>query len=122
MENNDNSVTEAQILKRSDPQYVFSFITRELNLINDGNKEVKKNSIQSLYNFIVVSQPSLKRELIQELLITNNSKIIKFAFFDPIDKVREYSMKILISSHFSSKSLLEFLKISSRREDTFFVI
>ena len=45
MENNDNSVTEAQILKRSDPQYVFSFITRDLNLINDGNKVVKINTI-----------------------------------------------------------------------------
>ena len=108
MENNDNSVTEAQILKRSDPQYVFSFITRELNLINDGNKEVKKNSIQSLYNFIVVSQPSLKRELIQELLITNNSKIIKFAFFDPIDKVREYSMKILIYMYSFCTNIVKF--------------
>ena len=32
--------SEAQILKRNDPQYVFSFVTRELNLINDGNKEI----------------------------------------------------------------------------------
>ena len=83
--------SEAQILKRNDPQYVFSFVTRELNLINDGNKETKKESVLALYDFIVIAQPALKPELIQELLITNNAKLIKFSFFDSIDKVREFS-------------------------------
>lgn len=100
--------SEAQILKRNDPQYVFSFVTRELNLINDGNKETKKESVLALYDFIVIAQPALKPELIQELLITNNAKLIKFSFFDSIDKVREFSLKTLIYMYSYCTNIVKF--------------
>lgn len=99
---------EAQIVKRNDPQYVFSHINRDINLINDGDKMTKKKTAEDLYNFIVVAQPSLKPELIQELLISVNGKLIKYAFFDSIDKVREATLKILIYMYSYCTNVIKF--------------
>ena len=38
----DVSESEANMLKRTEPQYVFSYITRCINLINDGDNKNKK--------------------------------------------------------------------------------
>ena len=84
----DVSETEANMLKRTEPQYVFSYITRCINLINDGDKKIKKETVTNLHKFICLEQPSIKRELIQELLVSFNicklcefNKISSFYFF-----------------------------------------
>ena len=61
-ENNDFTQNEAYMLKRSDPQYVFSTITRGINLINDGDKQTKKVTITDLHKFICIDQPSIKKK------------------------------------------------------------
>jgi len=82
--------------RRNDVQYIFSTITREVNNIIDGEKLVKKQSVENLYNFIAQYKPSFKNEIIQEILISFNKNFIKIALFDPLEKCREYSIKILI--------------------------
>ena len=42
-ENNDFTQSESYMLKRSDPQFIFSTITRAINLINEKKKKKKKN-------------------------------------------------------------------------------
>ena len=105
----DVSESEANMLKRTEPQYVFSYITRCVNLINDGDKKVKKETVTSLHKFICLDQPSIKRELIQELLVSFNGNLIKFSLFNEIDKVREYSLKILIYLYAYCVNLTKFL-------------
>ena len=85
-ENNDFTQTESYLLKRSDPQFIFSTITRAINLINDGDKQTKKSTITSLQKFICLDQPSIKPELIQEILISFNKNLIRYSLFDEIDK------------------------------------
>ena len=87
---------EAQIANRHNPEYIFSTITRSLNTLTDSDKQTKKQTSTDLYTFICQTQPSLKPELIQELLIKFNTKLIKFSFYDKIDKVRENLLKTLI--------------------------
>jgi hypothetical protein len=88
---------EKNILKRLDVQYVFSTITKEINILLDStNMRQKKETIDSLYNFIVNEKPALKADMVQEILISFNKNFIKIAFFDPIEKCREHSLKILI--------------------------
>jgi len=82
--------------RRKDVQYIFSTITREINNIIDSVKSVKKQSIENLYDFIAQQKPSFKNEIIQEILISFNKNLIKIALFDPLEKCREYSIKILI--------------------------
>ncbi len=82
--------------RRNDVQYIFSTITREINNIVDGEKQVKKQSVENLYNFIAQTKPRFKNEIIQEILISFNKNLIKIALFDPLEKCREYSIKILI--------------------------
>ena len=82
--------------RRNDVQYIFSTITREINNIIDGEKQVKKQSVENLYNFIAQKKPGFKNEIIQEILISFNKNLIKIALFDPLEKCREYSIKILI--------------------------
>lgn len=82
--------------RRNDVQYIFSTITREINNIIDGEKPVKKQSAENLYNFIAQQKPSFKNEIVQEILISFNKNLIKIALFDPLEKCREYSIKILI--------------------------
>lgn len=82
--------------RRNDVQYIFSTITREINNIIDGEKLVKKQSVENLFNFITQKKPSFKNEIIQEILISFNKNLIKIALFDPLEKCREYSIKILI--------------------------
>jgi hypothetical protein len=82
--------------RRNDVQYIFSTITREINNIIDGEKSVKKQSIENLYDFIAQKKPTFKNEIIQEILISFNKNLIKIALFDPLEKCREYSIKILI--------------------------
>jgi hypothetical protein len=92
-----NSEKENSILKRNDPHFVFSYITKEINNLHDtNNKQIKKQSIENLHKFIAQEKPNLKSEMIQEILITFNKNIIKLALFDEIEKVREHSIKILI--------------------------
>ena len=105
----DVSETEANMLKRTEPQYVFSYITRCINLINDGDKKIKKETVTNLHKFICLEQPSIKRELIQELLVSFNGSLIKFSLFNEIDKVREYSLKILIYLYANCVNLTKFL-------------
>ncbi len=105
----DVSESEANMLKRTEPQYVFSYITRCINLINDGDKKVKKETVTSLHKFICLDQPSIKRELIQELLVSFNGNLIKFSLFNEIDKVREFSLKILIYLYAYCVNLTKFL-------------
>ena len=97
------------MLKRTEPQYVFSFITRSINLINDGDKKTKKDTVISLHKFICLDQPSIKRELIQEILVSFNGNLIKFSLFNEIDKIREYSLKILIYLYANCVNLTKFL-------------
>lgn len=87
---------EKNIIKRNDVQFIFSYITREFNNLADGDKMTKKNSIGNLHNFLVIEKPSIQPELIQEILIAFNKSLLKVALFDPIDKCREVSFKILI--------------------------
>ena len=109
-ENNfDFSESETNMLKRTEPQYVFSFITRSINLINDGDKKTKKDTAISLHKFICLDQPSIKRELIQEILVSFNGNLIKFSLFNEIDKIREYSLKILIYLYANCVNLTKFL-------------
>ena len=109
-ENNfDFSESETNMLKRTEPQYVFSFITRSINLINDGDKKTKKDTVISLHKFICLDQPSIKRELIQEILVSFNGNLIKFSLFNEIDKIREYSLKILIYLYANCVNLTKFL-------------
>ena len=77
------------MLKRTEPQYVFSYITRCINLINDGDKKTKKDTVTNLHKFICLDQPSIKPELIQEILISFNKNLIRYSLFEEIDKVRE---------------------------------
>ena len=109
-ENNfDFSESETNMLKRTEPQYFFSFITRSINLINDGDKKTKKDTVISLHKFICLDQPSIKRELIQEILVSFNGNLIKFSLFNEIDKIREYSLKILIYLYANCVNLTKFL-------------
>ena len=103
------SENEANMLRRTEPQYVFSYITRCVNLINDGDKQTKKSSITNLHKFICLDQPSIKRELIQEILVSFNSQLIKFSLFNEIDKVREFSLKILIYLYANCVNITKFL-------------
>ena len=105
----DVSESEANMLKRTEPQYVFSYITRCINLINDGDKKTKKDIVTNLHKFICLDQPSIKRELIQELLVSFNGNLIKFSLFNEIDKVREFSLKILIYLYANCVNLTKFL-------------
>ncbi len=82
--------------RRNDVQYIFSTINREINNIIDGEKPIKKQSVENLYNFISQKKPSFKNEIIQEILISFNKNLIKIALFDPLEKCREHSIKILI--------------------------
>ena len=82
--------------RRSDVQYIFSTITRDINNIIDGEKLIKKQSVENLYSFIAQQKPSFRKEIIQEILISFNKNLIKIAMFDPLEKCREYSIKILI--------------------------
>ena len=105
----DVSESEANMLKRTEPQYVFSYITRCINLINDGDKKTKKDTVGNLHKFICLDQPSIKRELIQEILVSFNGNLIKFSLFNEIDKIREYSLKILIYLYANCVNLTKFL-------------
>ena len=105
----DVSESEANMLKRTEPQYVFSYITRCVNLINDGDKKTKKDIVTNLHKFICLDQPSIKRELIQEILVSFNGNFIKFSLFNDIDKVREFSLKILIYLYANCVNLTKFL-------------
>ena len=107
-ENNDFTQNEAYMLKRSDPQYVFSTITRGINLINDGDKQTKKVTITDLHKFICIDQPSIKPELIQEILISFNKNLIRYSLFEDIDKVRENSLKILIYLFANCTNIVKF--------------
>ena len=109
-ENNvDISENEANIIKRTEPQFVFSIITRYINLINDGEKQVKKETVIKLHKFICLEQPSFKRELVQEILISFNNNLIKYSLFNEIDKVREYCLKILIYLYANCVNITKFL-------------
>ena len=105
----DVSESEANMLKRTEPQYVFSYITRCINLINDGDKKTKKDIVTNLHKFICLDQPSIKRELIQEILVSFNGNLIKFSLFNEIDKVREFSLKILVYLYANCVNLTKFL-------------
>ena len=105
----DVSESEANMLKRTEPQYVFSNITRCINLINDGEKKIKKETVINLHKFICLDQPSIKRELVQEILVSFNGSLIKFSLFNEIDKVREFSLKILIYLYANCINLTKFL-------------
>ena len=110
-ENNniDISENEANIIKRTEPQFIFSIITRYINLINDSEKQTKKETIIKLHKFICLDQPSFKRELVQEILISFNGNLIKYSLFNEIDKVREYSLKILIYLYANCVNITKFL-------------
>jgi len=82
--------------RRTDIQYIFSTITRDISNIIDGEKPIKRKSIENLYDFITQKKPYFKNEIIQEILISFNKNLIKIALFDPLEKCREYSIKILI--------------------------
>jgi hypothetical protein len=82
--------------RRNDIQYIFSTITRDISNIIDGEKQVKKKSIENLYDFVTQKKPYFKNEIIQEILISFNKNLIKIALFDPLEKCRELSIKILI--------------------------
>ena len=105
----DISENEANIIKRTEPQFVFSIITRYINLINDSEKQVKKETVIKLHKFICLDQPSFKRELVQEILISFNGNLIKYSLFNEIDKVREYSLKILIYLYANCVNITKFL-------------
>lgn len=91
----DNKDKE-EFSRRNDIQYIFSTITRDISNIIDGDKPVKRKSIDNLYDFITQQKPELKSEIIQEILISFNKNLIKIALFDPLEKCREFSIKILI--------------------------
>lgn len=82
--------------RRNDISYIFSTITRDISNIIDGEKPIKRKSIENLYDFITQKKPSFKSEIIQEILISFNKNLIKIALFDPLEKCREFSIKILI--------------------------
>ena len=105
----DISENEANIIKRTEPQFVFSIITRYINLINDSEKQVKKETVIKLHKFICLDQPSFKRELVQEILVSFNGNLIKYSLFNEIDKVREYSLKILIYLYANCVNITKFL-------------
>ncbi len=89
--------SEKNIIKRSDAKIVFFTITKEINTIIDSNDLIiKKESSEFLYNYIVNEKPTLRPDLIQEILISFNKHLIKISLFDQIEKCRENSLKILI--------------------------
>jgi hypothetical protein len=92
-----NSGTE-KIIKRTDPTYIFSFINKHINILNDINtqKKEKKDTMDTLYEFIVKDEPIIPKLICQEILISFNKNFIKLGLFDPLDRIREYSIKILI--------------------------
>ena len=109
-ENNvDISENEANIIKRTEPQFVFSIITRYINLINDSEKQIKKETVIKLHKFICLEQPYFKRELVQEILVSFNGNLIKYSLFNEIDKVREFSLKILIYLYANCVNITKFL-------------
>ena len=105
----DITENEANIIKRTEPQFVFSIITRYINLINDSEKQVKKETVIKLHKFICLDQPSFERELVQEILVSFNGNLIKYSLFNEIDKVREYSLKILIYLYANCVNITKFL-------------
>lgn len=93
-----NIEKEKNIYKRNDTTYIFSFLNREINSLNDinTNKKSKKESMDALYQFLVVEEPCIPSMIIQEVLIAFNKNFIKLALFDSIDTIRESALKILI--------------------------
>ena len=89
---------EKNILKRNDATFIFSFINREINILNDinTNKKDRKDSIELLYKLLVSDEPCIPSMIIQEILISFNKNFLKLALFDAIDRIREFSLKILI--------------------------
>jgi hypothetical protein len=87
-----------KIIKRTDATYIFSFINKHINTLNDikTSKKDKKDSMESLYDFIVKEEPVIPKMICQEILISFNRNFIKLSLFEPIDKIREYALKILI--------------------------
>lgn len=92
-----NSGTE-KIIKRTDPTYIFSFINKHINILNDINtpKKEKKDTMDTLYEFLVKDEPVIPKLICQEILISFNKNFIKLGLFDSLDRIREYSIKILI--------------------------
>jgi hypothetical protein len=92
-----NSGTE-KIIKRTDPTYIFSFINKHINILNDINtsKKEKRDTMDTLYEFMVKEEPIIPKLICQEILISFNKNFIKLSLFDPIDRIREYALKILI--------------------------
>lgn len=90
------NIERDEYIRRNDVQYIFSTITREVNNIIDGEKQTKRQAIENLFNFITQKKPSFKSEIIQEILISFNKNLIKIMLFDPLEKCRESSLKILI--------------------------
>jgi hypothetical protein len=82
--------------RRNYIQYIFSTITRDINNTVDGEKLIKKQSIENLYRFIAHNKPSFKNEINQEILISFNKSLIKIALFDSLEKCREFALKTLI--------------------------
>jgi hypothetical protein len=89
---------ETNMLKRLDLQYLTSIVNRDLGILLDNSIGIsqKKQTVENLYNFCITEKPVMKPEFIQEILISFNKNLIKIAFFDPIEKCREYCLKILI--------------------------
>ena len=87
-----------KIIKRTDATYIFSFINKHINTLNDINtsKKDKKDSMESLYDFVVKEEPVIPKMICQEILISFNRNFIKLSLFEPIDKIREHALKILI--------------------------
>lgn len=90
--------TTGKIHRRTDPTYIFFYINKLINILKDNETSIKdkKETIDSLYEFIVKEEPSIPSMVTQEILITFHKNFIKSALFDSIERVREYSLKILI--------------------------
>ena len=94
---NSGTITE-RLLKRTDATYIFSHINKLINTLKEStaNKIEKREAIDNLYLFIVKEEPVIPKMITQEILISFNKNLIKLALFDTLDRIREFSLKILI--------------------------
>jgi len=100
-----DSEKEKSILRRNDHQYVYKQINVDINIILEGDKQSKKESVERLYNFIVKDKPELNVVFLQEILISFNKQLIKIGLWDPLEKCRELSIKILIYLYSTSTNI-----------------
>lgn len=109
-------MSEQNIAKRSEFNYIFSYITKKISEIKDPqiNKSIKKQSIKDLYTFIVIEKPQFREDHFNEIVINFNKDLLNISFFNKdFDTIREYALLSLIHIYsnisFITKTIFPFV-------------